>query len=155
MTTARHPAVRLSFVALVLAIAAALSACGQLTAIAGPREWGLDTTSTDGTTHKVVVRDTSGRITSVEFDPPGVQNPGTITNPDGKLDMLLVPWTGGACDVNTVIEFAAAGQGLAGTIATETSGEVCTMIAIQRLLRLTLNTPTPAASVTLEPVQTP
>jgi hypothetical protein len=155
MTTVQPLVTRAGLVVLLVVAVVAVGACSGLTAITGPREWSEQLTAGDGTTQTVTVRDTSGRITTVEFDPAGVQNPGGITNPDGNLEVLLVPWTGGACDVKTVIEFAAAGDGLKGTMSTETSGDVCIMVAVQHLLRLTTNTPTPAASVTLETVPAP
>lgn len=150
MPAMRPIATRLVAITSLLLVASTLAACG-LTAVSGPREWGLSTEQADGTKRDVVVRDTSGRITDVVIDPQGIQMPGAITNPNGDLMTLLVPWSGGACDVKTEIEFAARGQGLAGTIKTQTTGEVCVMMAVQHLLELKLNTPVPAASVTLEP----
>ena len=67
--------------------------------------------------------------------------------------MVLVPWTGGACDVDTQIDFAAQGDGLAGTLQIETSGDVCVMMAVPHLLRLTTNVPVPAETVSLESAQ--
>ena len=143
-----------ALLALYLVVATVVGAC-SLSVGRGKSEWSQSSTSADGTSHEVNVSDTSGRITNVEFDPPGAQGTGSISNPGGNLNVLLVPWTGGACDVSTAINFAAAGQGLKGTIATKTSGQVCIMIAIQHMLRITLNTPTPAASVTLERAAVP
>ena len=77
--------------------------------------------------------------------------PGVIANPDGQPNVVLVPWTGGACDTETTIDFAAQGDGLAGTLAIQTTGDVCVMMAVPHLLRLTTNVPMPAASVTLQP----
>ena len=78
-----------------------------------------------------------------------------ILNPPGEANVVLVPWTGGACDKRTEITFTSAGQGLAGTLKITTEGDICIMIAIGHQLRLTSSTPLPAAQVTLEPVAAP
>jgi hypothetical protein len=99
-----------------------------------------------------VVRDESGRLTNVEIDPAGVPVAMEISNPPGQANVVLVPWTGGACDKRTEITFKAAGQGLAGTLRITTEGDMCIMIAVAHQLRLTSNEPLPAAQVTLEQV---
>jgi hypothetical protein len=131
-------------------IAVALGGCG-LTSLAAPREWTQTLEAAGGTSHEVVVRDESGRLTNVEFDPAGVGPAMDISNPPGEPNVVIVPWASGSCDVRTEIVFTAAGQGLAGTIKTTTTGQVCDMMAIQHQLRLTAATPLPAAQVTLEP----
>jgi hypothetical protein len=145
---------RLAAVSALLIVAAGVAACGPLTRVAGPTEWVQEVGLQDGTKQTITVRDTSGRISQVAFDPPGVQDPGAIANPAGQPATVLVPWTGGACDVRTTIEFAAQGQGLKGTVAVETSGDMCIMMAVPHLLQLTTDGPMPAASVTLEAAPT-
>ena len=101
---------------LVAVVALVAGAC-SLTGISGPREWSQLVESSDGTDQEVVVRDGSGRLTNVEIDPPGVDMVSEPTNPDGQPNVVLVPWTGGACDKRTEIVFEAAGAGLDGTLS--------------------------------------
>jgi hypothetical protein len=137
--------------ALVLSLAVGVAACDIAARVVGPREWSQGVLLQDGASQVITVRDRSGRIENVEIDPAGVADPGAIANPPGEPNVVLVPWTGGACDRTTTIEFVGQGDGLAGTLAIETSGEMCVMLAVPHLLRLTTNGPMPAASVTLEP----
>lgn len=130
-------------------LAVALAAC-SLTAVSGPREWSQQVTLADGTVHTISVRDESGRLTNVEINPPDVAMASEISNPAGSENVVLVPWAGGACDVDTAFVFSAAGQGLAGTLKVTTSGQVCNMLAIQQQLRLTSGAPLPASQVTLD-----
>jgi hypothetical protein len=150
--TAHRRATARPTLALVLAtaVAVSLAACG-LTAVAGPREWRASAARADGTSVEIVVRDTSGRIAEVEFDPANVQPPVEIANAAGDATVILVPWAGGSCDTLTEFSFVARGQGLVGTVRTTTTGQVCDMMAIQHVLRLTMTAPMPAALVTLDP----
>ena len=152
MPAARPSIGRLTSVVALLLVATDIAGCGGLTRVTGPREWSQQVELQDGSTQTITVRDTSGRIENVEIDPAGAQDPGTIANPDGQPNVVLVPWSGGACDVLTEIEFAAQGAGLWGTLKVETSGDVCVMMAVPHLLRLTTSVPMPAATVSLEPV---
>jgi hypothetical protein len=136
---------------LAVAVAVVASACSLTSSVTGPREWTQTVTSADGSTQEIVVRDESGRLTNVEIDPQGVPMASEITNPPGGANVVLVPWTGGACDKRTEITFKAAGQGLAGTLKVDTEGDICIMIAVAHQLRLTSGEPLPAAQVTLEP----
>lgn len=151
MPVARSTLGRLAAVGALLLLVSAVAACDIVSRVSGPTEWSQEVELQDGSKQTITVRDTSGRITGVEFDPPGVQDPGVIANPDGQPNVVLVPWTGGACDTTTDIEFAAAGTGLAGTLRIETSGDVCVMLAVPHVLQLTTSVPVPAASVTLTP----
>ena len=153
MPATRITVTRLATIAAVLVLATSLAACDIVSRVAGPREWTQEVELQDGTKQTITVRDTSGKIENVEIDPPGVQDPGVIANPDGEPNVVLVPWTGGACDIETQIDFAAQGDGLAGKLQIETSGDVCVMMAVPHLLRLTTNVPMPAASVSLESAQ--
>jgi hypothetical protein len=141
----------------VIASAAALvvGACSITSSVTGPREWTQTVEADGGSTQEIVVRDESGRLTDVQIDPQGAPMAAEISNPPNEPNVVLVPWTGGACDVKTTITFKAAGQGLAGTLKVETSGDICIMIAIPHQLRLTAATPLPAAQVTLEPAPGP
>ena len=150
MPATRTTVTRLAAVIALLALATAVTACDVVTTVTGPREWTQQVTLQDGSTQTITVRDTSGKIANVEIDPPGVQDPGEIANPAGEPNVVLVPWTGGACDTETSIDFATQGNGLAGELRIETSGDVCVAMAVPHLLRLTTNVPMPAASVTLE-----
>jgi hypothetical protein len=150
MPATRTSLTRLTVLATLLALAATVAACDIVSSVAGTREWTQQVERPDGSTQTITVRDTSGRITDVEIDPPGLQDPGVIANPDGKLDQVLVPWSGGACDTETTVDFAARGDGLVGQLQAKTSGDVCVMMAVPHVLRLTTNVPMPADSVTLE-----
>jgi len=152
MPVTRTTATHLLALAALLALASSLTACDIVSSVTGSREWTQGVTMADGTLHTITVRDTSGKIENVEIDPPGVQDPGVISNPDGQPNQVLVPWTGGACDKTTTIEFAAQGDGLAGTLQIQATGDVCVMMAVPHLLRLTTNVPMPADQVTLTPV---
>jgi hypothetical protein len=135
----------------LFAVVALVAGACSLTAVTGPREWSQLVESADGTDQEIVVRDRSGRLTNVEIDPAGVEMVSEPTNPDGQPNVVLVPWTGGACDKRTEIVFEAAGAGLDGTISIATEGDMCIMIAIAHQLRLTSDAPLPAAQVTLQP----
>ena len=139
------------FILSLALVALVAGACGAASSVIGPREWSQTVTAADGSQQDIVVRDESGRLTNVEIDPAGVAMATEISNPPGEANVVLVPWTGGACDKRTEISFKAAGQGLAGTLRITTEGDMCIMIAIAHQLRLTSNEPLPAAQVTLEP----
>lgn len=149
---AARPAI---LVAAFAVAAVVVGACSITSSVTGPREWTQEVTADDGSKQEIVVRDESGRLTDVQIDPQGVPVANEISNPPGEPNVVLVPWTGGACDVRTEITFKAAGQGLAGALDVTTQGDVCIMIAIPHQLRLTAATPLPAAQVTLEPVPAP
>ena len=146
---------RLVLPVLLAAASIAVGACSLTSSVTGPREWTQEVTADDGSKQTIVVRDESGRLTDVQIDPQGVPIAQEISNPPGEPNVVLVPWTGGACDVRTEITFKPAGQGLAGTLRITTGGDICIMIAIPHQLRLTAATPLPAAQVTLEPAPAP
>lgn len=148
--TITRRATRLGALLLLVATVVSLGACQVTSVVTGPREWKTEAQLTDGTKTSIVVRDESGRLSNVEINPAGV-TANEISNPPDQPNVVLVPWAGGACDVNTVITFTSSGQGLAGTIKVTTSGQVCNMMAIQQVLRLTSNAPLPADQVTLNP----
>lgn len=137
--------------AALLVVVASIAACAATSVVTGPREWKETTELPDGTKVEIIVRDESGRLANAEIDPQDAQVAADISNPAGQPNVVLVPWTGGACDVQTVFTFKAAGQGLSGNMATTTGSEVCTMMAIQHQLRLTSGEPLPAAQVTFSP----
>ena len=139
---------RLARASLLLLVVGVLAACNITTVVSGPREWTAEAEGVDGSKTSITVRDTSGRLTNVEINPVGV-SANEISNE--APNVVLVPWTAGACDTSTVIEFAAAGQGLAGTLDITTSGDICTMQAIPQVLRLTSDAPLPADQVMLVP----
>lgn len=139
---------RLVRASLLLLVVGVLAACNVTSVVSSPREWKAEAELADGSKTSITVRDTSGRLTNVEINPAGV-SANEISNE--APNVVLVPWTAGACDTATVIEFAAAGQGLAGTLKITTTGDVCTMQAIPQVLRLTSDAPLPADQVTLTP----
>ena len=133
-------------VPLMLALALSLAGCSRIT---GPREWTATAELAAGGTFVVDVRDTSGRIDNVEIDPTGVSAPAGVGNPAGQPNVLLVPWTGGACDRRTDIAIAAHGAGLAVSIATSVAPGVCDAIGVEHVLRITSGQPLSAAAVTV------
>ena len=151
MATGVHRRAVHSLLPLAAAVALVVGACSATSSVIGPREWTQTVQSADGASQEIVVRDESGRLTNVEIDPQGVDMAPEIMNPPGEANVVLVPWTGGACDVRTEITFTAAGQGLAGTLRITTEGDMCIMLAVAHQLRLTSNAPLPAAQVTLQP----
>ena len=68
----------------------------------------------------------------------------------GQPNVLLVPWTGGACDRRTDIAIAANGAGLAISIATTVAPGVCDAIGVEHTLRITSGQPLPPAAVTVK-----
>ena len=135
--------------ALVLLVIATVALAGCQQRVAGPRTWTMSADLAAGGSSTVTVQDTSGRIDNVEFDPTGVDRFGPIVNPPGQPSVVIVPWAGGACDVRTVIDIAANGQGLGLTVRPTSKGTVCPMMAVGHALRLTAREPLPAASVTV------
>lgn len=134
-------------VPLVLLLALSLAGCSRIT---GPREWTATAELVAGGTFVVDVRDTSGRIDNLEIDPAGVSAPAGVGNPAGQPNVLLVPWTGGACDRRTDIAIAANGAGLAISIATTVAPGVCDAIGVEHTLRITSGQPLPPAAVTVK-----
>jgi hypothetical protein len=140
-------------IVLVLGIAAfAVSAC-RSTSGGASRDWNLTAALPDGTSYPVIVRDTSGRITGVEIDPAGAGD--GFTNPAGQPNVVVVPWTGGACDARTEITIGTveAGPGLALDIRTIVAPRDCDAIGIEHLVRLTASGPVPADRVLVGTVQ--
>lgn len=136
-------------------VALVVGACSITSSVGGAGEWTQEVEAEGSSKQEIVVRDESGRLTDVQIDPAGVPLAAEIRNPGGEPNVVLVPWTGGACDVRTEITFTAAGQGLSGTIKITTEGDICIMMAVPHQLRLTAATPLPAAQVTLEPAPAP
>jgi len=132
-------------------LALALSACTTITdVVTGPRQWTQASELVGGGTYTIDVRDTSGRIDNVEIDPPNVAAPAEgVANPPGQPNVLLVQWTGGACDERTDIAIDGQGQGLAIKVATTVRPVDCDAIGVGHVLRLTANAPLPADMVTV------
>lgn len=143
MSSPRRP-IMLALLAVVVLTAAGC----ETTRILGPRTWTAAAESANGRTFVVNVRDTSGRIDSVEIDPAGADPFGEITNPPGQPNVLLVPWTGGSCDEQTDIEIAANGAGLSISLSTRSTAGACDAMGVGHLLRITGTSPLPAAAVT-------
>jgi len=133
--------------ALLFVAALTLGACSR---IVGPRDWTQTAELVNGGSIVVNVRDTSGRIDDAEIDPPaGNPVPDVVANPPGQPNVLVVTWTGGACDERTDIGIASAGPRLAITITTTVANRDCDAIGIGHLLRLTSSQPLPANAVTV------
>ncbi len=143
------PAPRSLAAALLFVLALSLAACTTITdTITGPRQWTSSSELVGGGTYTIDVRDTSGRIDNVEIDPPNVQAPAEgVANPPGQPNVLLVQWTGGACDERTDIAIDGRGQGLAIKVATTVRPVDCDAIGVGHLLRLTAGEPLPADMV--------
>lgn len=136
--------------ALLFVMAFALAACTTITnPITGPRQW-TQAVELGGGSYTIDVRDTSGRIDDVEIDPPDVDASAEgVANPPGQPNVLLVQWTGGACDERTDITIDGRGQGLAIRIATKVRPMDCDSIGVGHVLRLTAGEPLPADMVTV------
>lgn len=145
------PAPRPLAAALLFVLALSLAACTTITdTITGLRQWTSSSELVGGGTYTIDVRDTSGRIDSVEIDPPNVEAPAEgVANPPGQPNVLLVPWTGGACDERTDIAIDGRGQGLAIKVATTVQPVDCDAIGVGHVLRLTAGEPLPADMVTV------
>lgn len=131
----------------LVAIGLATTACGGR--FVGPREWTLSATRVSGGTFVISVRDTSGRIEDVEIDPAGLAVPDEITNPAGQPNVVLVPWTGGACDQRTDIAIEPRGSGIALTVHTTVAPGPCDAMGVLHVLRLSSLQELPAAAVTI------
>lgn len=133
---------------LLVVVALSASACDR-TRVPATRTWTAAAESVNGRTFVVNVRDTSGRIDNVEIDPAGLPVLGDIANPPGQPNLVIVPWTGGACDEQTDIEIAANGAGLAISMRTRLSAGVCDAMGVGHILRITGLAAIPAAAVTV------
>jgi len=136
--------------ALVMLVAAALSVAGcGLTRIESPRSWTQTEESAGGQKHVIAVSDLTGRVDSVEIDPPGVAAFGEVANPPGQANVVIVPWTGGACDERTDIGISTNGTDLVVEIAAKASPGACDAIGVGHAIRITGRAPIPAATVTI------
>jgi hypothetical protein len=137
--------------ALLVTLALALSACTTITdVVTGPRQWASTSELIGGGSYTIDVRDSSGRIDTVEIDPPNVEAPAEgVANPPGQPNVLLVQWAGGACDERTDIAIDGLGQGLTIKVATTVRPVDCDAIGVGHVLRLTAGEPLPADMVTV------
>ena len=134
----------------IAALVAAFTLVGcSITRVSSPRDWTDTAVTGAGNTVTVTVHDTSGRIESVEFDQTDVRQVNGVANPAGQPRVLIVPWTGGACDETTAIDIAAAGSGLSIAIRTTVAPGACDAIGIGHALRLTGLEDLPASLVTV------
>ena len=138
----RHPLT----LALLVVAALAIGACSRFV---GPMQWTQSVERVGGDDYTIDVRDTSGRLDEVEFDPPNVVVAQQVMNPAGQPNVLLVSWTGGACDERTDISIASSGPGLAITIRTTVAKGDCDAIGIGHVLQLRSSQPLPANAVTV------
>ena len=138
----------LGLISLIVVLLAALALAG-CSRIVGPRSWTATAQRIGGGSYLIDVSDTSGRVDGLEIDPPGLGVVGGVINPPGQPNVVVVPWTGGACDERTDIAIAPNGQGLAISIATRVLPGVCDAIGVEHTLRITSGQPLPAAAVTV------
>jgi hypothetical protein len=134
--------------ALLFAVVLVAAGC---TRVQGPREWSSTAELVSGGTVTVSVRDNSGRIDDIAIDPAGVAVPAGVVNVPGKPNVVLIPWTGGACDRTTAFTINGAGDRLAITIRTTVAPGECDAIGVGHVLRLTATDALPAASITWTP----
>ncbi len=66
---------------------------------------------------------------------------------------LIYSWTGGACDSRTLLTFERTESGFRLLTLTETTGDLCILIAIGRRIAIHLSEPIDAATVTVVPGQ--
>jgi hypothetical protein len=133
-----------------IALAAVSAACSGGPPAGG---WNLTAKLASGAAVPVAVRDTTGRITLAEVDPPGV---GTdFANPPGQPDVVLVPWTGGNCDsrIEITIRSVDAGPGLVLDLQSTVASGACDAMAVGHVLRLTATGPVPVDRVIVQTVQ--
>jgi hypothetical protein len=139
---------RLAPFAVALLVLTLIAGC---TRIQGPREWTMTAERSSGETYTVSVRDNSGRIEDVSVDPVGVAVPAGIANAPGQPNVVLIPWTGGACDRTTAFAINATATGLALTIRTTVAPGGCDAIGIGHVLQLRSSQPLPPAAITWTP----
>lgn len=138
------PWMRLHRLVLCVGLTAAIAwAC---TGTVPSREWNLSAVLPGGSSFPVVVHDTSGRITKVEIDPAGVHE-GGFTNPFGQPNVVLVPWTAGACDPRTEITIRTVDAGPGLVLDVRTAASVCDAIGVEHFIRLTATDAVPADRV--------
>ena len=136
--------------ALVTLAAAVLSVAGcDLTRTESPRSWTQAEVSAGGRQHVIAVSDLTGRVDNAEIDPPGVAAFGEVANPPGQGNVVIVPWTGGACDERTDIGISTNGTDLVVEIAAKASPGACDAIGVGHAIRITGRAPIPAATVTI------
>jgi hypothetical protein len=92
----------------------------------------------------VVVLDRTGLIASVA---PEAAGPG-VGNLDGQPDVLIVGWSGGACDTGTTFEFTSADTGFVLEQVTETLPGVCPAVELSWGIGFYLVSPLDASRVT-------
>ena len=144
-----NPSSSKSFVALALVAVLALAGCEITGSVRGPRTWTAAVEATSGRTSIIQVGDTSGRIDDAEIDPADLPAMGDIANPPGQPNVVVVPWTGGACDERTDIAISGAGNGLSIEIRITTAPGDCDAIGIGHALRLTGSGPLPPGAITV------
>lgn len=150
---------RFRFAMIVLAVIAlaGLAGCGaagsadDLEVARGPRSWIFQAERVDGSTFTVAVTDKTGRIDEATVDPVDAPQVAAVANPPGEPNVVIVPWTGGACDTRTTVsvENAPGGAGILVRIRTEVAPGVCDTIGVAHSLRLASARALPAAGVTL------
>ena len=141
---------RRRILSLVMLAAAVLSVAGcDLTRIEDPRSWTQTEVSAGGQGHLIAVSDLTGRVDNVEIDPPGLAASGGVANPPGQANVVIVPWTGGACDERTDIRITTNGTDLVVAIAAKASAGACDDVGVLHAIRITGHAPIPAATVTI------
>lgn len=139
------PARRSAVLGLLVVAVLVLAGCSRVT---GPRQWISTAQLTGGGTQTIDVRDTSGRIDNLEIDPTGVNTVEGVSNPQGQPNVVVVSWTGGACDTRTDVAIAAVGgQGLGITISRRVAPGACDAIGVGHVLRITSGQPLPAGAI--------
>ena len=98
----------------------------------------------------IVLQDTTGLVVRIdavlEAEPPFEA---LVTNPDGQPSVLRYQWIGGACDTLTSITFERAAGGFRLANTTKTTGDMCILIAIIRVVDIHLREPTEPGTVVL------
>lgn len=136
----------------IVLIGAIVASCAG---VESAREWTLTASVPSGRAYPVIVHDLSGRVVDVELDPAGLVD-GPFTNPAGQPNVVLVPWTGGACDTGTdiTIRTVDGGPGMSLDVRTAVAPGGCDAIGVGHILRVTSVDAVPADRVlvgTVEP----
>ena len=130
------------------ALAVSLSACQIVSSVSGPRSWTMAAGNGDGSQSVTNVRDASGKVQSVEFDPEDAVAGGGVVPVAGQPNQLDVPWTGGSCDKQVDIGIEGAGAGLVVNVkVTPDDSKPCDAMGVLHTLRLTLSEPLAPAAV--------
>lgn len=133
----------------LMVLAVVLAGCNR---IVGPRSFAMSALTTTGEPWSVTVDDTSAALTDASVDPTPffVDATGLPFNPPGSPDIVVIPWTGGACDRLTTFNIASRdGGGLVVAYKIQVAPGACDAIGVLHQLVLKTSPAIPAGRVTV------